>query len=91
LNSNLYEFFYDQQDNSKINRQVTQFILAHTLLKIYVFYFIQLKLTSLNLFHGHQDFRHIHARIVCVLRLLLFVATRSAPLEKIRSTGTLVA
>jgi hypothetical protein len=56
-----------------------------------VFLFIQLKLTSLNHFHAHQDFKHIHARIVCVLRLLLFVATKSAPPENIRSTGTLVA
>jgi len=33
----------------------------------------------------------MHARIVLVLMLDLLAATRSAPPEKIRSTGTLVA
>ena len=39
----------------------------------------------------HQDFKHMHARIVFALRLHLLAATKSAPPEKICSAGTLVA
>jgi len=44
-----------------------------------------------NILYAHQDFKHIHARIVFVLRLHLLAVTRSVPPEKILSTGTLVA
>lgn len=41
--------------------------------------------------YAHQDFKHMHGRIVFALRLHLLAATKSAPPEKTRSTGTLAA